>query len=697
MNPIVKLLVEANRALTVFSYPVGFVFVPTPAASTASNARLFYLTVFAVWLPGTCYLHNKLQLANLALPWLAACHVLLFYAWDAPLIAFFTCSFLTERVLRRQKCTNRLFNKASGEKPQFKGKKIVILGNGPSLAQGSPQGKRIDDMDEVVRFNNFQTKVSGLEQWTGTKTTVHFSDSMLFPSYPEYVVPGACVCLSLFMDRLVVSGSYFLFRIFIDLAPRESVKMMFDSSLGWLLHEDIANVIERVGISKWKHPTSGCLAIDWFVQNRPDKSVPVYIHGFDFFQGGQIHYYSRSEPLYERLNDLLGVTVMHQPWKEKAFVEQLVKEGKVEWLVDPKDRPKPEAKKADAPLTAGSRLWHGIVTVNRILTVLSYPIAAPFITSNFWPSTPDNATIFRRCLVCAWMLMSGVFYYNMWFNVGTWTLTGRAVAHFFWFWSVDVPIWWSGSGMYLCELVLRRKRCTNRLFSQDQAPEFHGPRIVVLGNGPSMGKGTPHGDLINGMDEVVRFNNFQAKDGSQGKFTGTKTTVHFSDSMLYPTYPEYEVPGACICLSLFMDRLMVSLSFFVIRMGLDLSPWQAWALMKSPALGWLQEEDIRNLSKELGISKWKHPTSGCLAIDWMVRNRPDKSIPVYIHGFDFFANVKNGEPIHYYHKQEPLYERVNNHLGVNLMHEPHKERAFVEKLVKEGKVKWLGDLAKESQ
>ena len=42
---------------------------------------------------------------------------------------------------------------------------------------------------------------------------------MLFPSYPEYVVPGACVCLSLFMDRLVVSGSYFLFRM-IKLFPR---------------------------------------------------------------------------------------------------------------------------------------------------------------------------------------------------------------------------------------------------------------------------------------------------------------------------------------------------------------------------------------------------------------------------------------------------------------------------------------------
>merc|ERR1712188_268634 len=100
-----------------------------------------------------------------------------------------------------RKSTNRLF----AEEPTFNGKRIVVLGNGPSLVKGDPLGKSIDTMDEVVRFNNFQTKTSGLEEWTGTKTTVHFSDSMLYPSYPEYNVPGACLCLSLFMDRLIVS------------------------------------------------------------------------------------------------------------------------------------------------------------------------------------------------------------------------------------------------------------------------------------------------------------------------------------------------------------------------------------------------------------------------------------------------------------------------------------------------------------
>lgn len=233
-------------------------------------------------------------------------------------------------------------NRLLGKTPRFYGNRIVVLGNGPSLVKGRPFGNCIDNMDEVVRFNNFQTKTSGLEAWTGGKTTMHFSDSMLYPSFPEYHAPGATVGLSLFMDRLLVAGSYLIFRTGVDLAFREALNMMCDPSLGYVPHEDICNLKETLGISHWKHPTSGCLAIDWFVRHRPDPSVPVYIHGFDFFEGPEIHYYNKTEPLYERINDLIGVTTMHQPEKEKAFVARLVAEGKVKWLKDIEEEEMPE-------------------------------------------------------------------------------------------------------------------------------------------------------------------------------------------------------------------------------------------------------------------------------------------------------------------------------------------------------------------
>jgi len=132
----------------------------------------------------------------------------------------------------------------------------------------------------------------------------------------------------------MIAGSYLIFRGAIDLAISETYAMLGDSALGWIPHEDIEALKKTLDISHWKHPTSGCLAIDYFVRNRPDPNVPVYIHGFDFFEGPEIHYYNKTEPLYERINDLIGVTTMHQPHKEKAYVARLVEEGKVKWLKD---------------------------------------------------------------------------------------------------------------------------------------------------------------------------------------------------------------------------------------------------------------------------------------------------------------------------------------------------------------------------
>lgn len=81
-----------------------------------------------------------------------------------------------------------------------------------------------------------------------------------------------------------------------------------------------------------KHPTSGMLAIDYFV-NKPGVHLPVYITGFDFFQGPKIHYYAEQEPLYERINNRIGVN-QHSPLKEKVYVEKLIAEGKVRFLKD---------------------------------------------------------------------------------------------------------------------------------------------------------------------------------------------------------------------------------------------------------------------------------------------------------------------------------------------------------------------------
>jgi hypothetical protein len=214
------------------------------------------------------------------------------------------------------------------------GPRVLVVGNGPSALEGEPLGDKIDQFDEVVRFNNFQTKVAGMEKFVGTKTTVHYSDGVLYPTYTEYHVPGADVVLSLIMDRFMVAGTYFILRGAADMETGLTMAFLKDKNLSWTSKADIVSLYKRLKLRGLKHPTSGMLAIDHFVR-QPGVELPVYIHGFDFFQGPKMHYFDEHEPWYERLNDRIGVN-MHSPHKEKVYVEELIKQGKVKFLKDKK-------------------------------------------------------------------------------------------------------------------------------------------------------------------------------------------------------------------------------------------------------------------------------------------------------------------------------------------------------------------------
>jgi hypothetical protein len=356
-GPLWNCIQTVWRLITVVSYPLSIVFIALVHwKPTLANAiKLNFLTL-SVWIGLDACFYTWVFTYPGPQAWSQTTRVVAHVMWglgvDMPLFVILIGGVILVILFGSKTSANRLFGWSTREtpgdtpvKPCFKGKKIVIMGNGPSVIKGDPLGYLIDDMDEVIRFNNFQTAASGFGDWTGSKTTVHFSDTMLYPSYPEYAVNNATVVLSLFMDRLIVSGSYCIFRSAIDLEFLKTYRLLSNPALGWVPHEDITNLKKTLGLSTGKHPTSGCLAIDWFVRNRPDEDTPIYIHGFDFFEGDTIHYYDKTEPLYERLNDLLGVTMMHQPGKEKGFVHNLVKEGKVKWLKDlAKEVPNPNKK-----------------------------------------------------------------------------------------------------------------------------------------------------------------------------------------------------------------------------------------------------------------------------------------------------------------------------------------------------------------
>jgi len=258
----------------------------------------------------------------------------------------------------------------------------------------------------------------------------------------------------------------------------------------------------------------------------------------------------------------------------------------------------------------------------------------------------------------------------------------RALSHLGVFLAVDYPMFWlSFIGHQLIQIIAVDRK-ENRL----NAGKLNGPRVIVIGNGPSALDGKQFGDKIDGFDEVVRFNNFQSKAGAFDRWVGSKCTVHFSDGVLYPTYKEYFSPGATVVLSLFADRFIVAGTYLVLRGAADWEMPLTLKFFKDPSTTWIDKEQIESVKEKVGLTGFKHPTSGMLAIDYFV-NKPGVQLPIVIHGFDFFMGPK----IHYYDAKEPLYERINNRFGLN-QHSPHLEKVYVEKLIAEGKVVFIKDL-----
>jgi len=329
--------------------------------------------------------------------------------------------------------------------------------------------------------------------------------------------------------------------------------------------------------------------------------------------------------------------------------------------------------------------------VGRFLSFWCYPAILPYAFLSYHEVTVENARRFRIYSAGLGLLGSALGHTLVWRRFGRTApmgIAGLGLAHVAG--QSLVAVSWDLCYAYMFGIanqlinILSVNRHENRL----NAGRLNGPRVLVVGNGPSACEGEQLGDKIDKFDEVIRFNNFQTKVAGMSAWVGTKTTVHFSDGVLYPTFTEYHVPGATIVLSLFMDRLIMAGSYYILRGGADLQYRLTSRFLMDPDITWIKKENIDRLKKLLGLKGVKHPTSGMLAIDYFV-NKPGVELPVCIHGFDFFMGPK----IHYFHEHEPLYERINNNIGVN-MHSPHLEKIYVEKLIAEGKVKFLKDMPK---
>lgn len=179
---------------------------------------------------------------------------------------------------------------------------VILVGNGPSVL-GHKLGKVVDSFEEVVRFNNFQTK--GFEEHVGGKTTLWVA----VPQPNEPIRHSRLLCQHEKKDRpegiteFNKIPSWFFWR-----THRE-----FQSRVGMMMGFDKATVLPK--------PTSGLLTVLYFL--RVLRIEKVYLLGFDHFskdKSKQHHYWvpgAFSKPK-EHNGDI-----------ESAILKELAEKGRV--------------------------------------------------------------------------------------------------------------------------------------------------------------------------------------------------------------------------------------------------------------------------------------------------------------------------------------------------------------------------------
>ena len=89
------------------------------------------------------------------------------------------------------------------------------------------------------------------------------------------------------------------------------------------------------------------------------------------------------------------------------------------------------------------------------------------------------------------------------------------------------------------------------------------------------------------------------------------------------------------------------------------------------------DKDRRKIIKKIGIYQ---PTTGFIGIWWLLKNK----FNVYIYNFDFYSKDS-----WYYYGDSAVEEnkKLIKNKGWNMWHhQPEKEKVYIEKLIKKGKV-----------
>lgn len=185
-------------------------------------------------------------------------------------------------------------------------KKIILVGNGPSLSK-SYLGNIIDNFDDVVRFNNYE--ISGFEEHVGNKTTIWARNNSKTVKVRD---------TSVFDKVLIVSPAW-------NFGNTNSIKKNYKN--GFVIPSSFSLKIQNLlGLNDNRFnrrrgwPTTGIITLYYFLS----IYKVVYICGFDHFENGNHYFGSEKYPFW----------IVNTREKEKEWVTKMEKQGRVIRILD---------------------------------------------------------------------------------------------------------------------------------------------------------------------------------------------------------------------------------------------------------------------------------------------------------------------------------------------------------------------------
>lgn len=181
--------------------------------------------------------------------------------------------------------------------------KILLIGNGP-CALDEERGAEIDDFEgKIVRFNGYH--IDGYEKHIGTRTDILFigqlnmNNGQLDKEYDYIVLYQAKLDGGMGLRKLKEQSPHNEIK-FYPICDKDKLKDMLE----------MPHKLE---------PTTGCMAIVWFLNRKCD----VYLYGFDFTTRGFDYFPSNKTMTDEKCHDTA---------RERVYVDWLCENNMIKWF-----------------------------------------------------------------------------------------------------------------------------------------------------------------------------------------------------------------------------------------------------------------------------------------------------------------------------------------------------------------------------